>query len=146
MLKASLVRRATVIFLIAVGINYVWEVGQVPFYSGLTFDGPTFWHCFIASLGDGLILLAIFGVGWAAQRRQDWFERPGANGYALMLGAGLLIAIAIEWFAVHMLQRWRYSELMPELFGVGLVPIAQMLLLPLLIFRLSAIWLRSTTK
>jgi len=63
------------------------------------------WHCFVASLGDGVLVLLMFGVGWLVLRRQDWFVRPGVRGYVLMFVSGLTIAIAVEWIAVHVLQR-----------------------------------------
>jgi hypothetical protein len=53
---------------------------------------------------------------------------------------GFVMGVAIEWMAVHVLQRWTYTTHMPLVPGldVGLVPVAQMLILPPLIFRLVA--------
>jgi len=47
---------------------------------------------------------------------------------------------------MHVLQRWAYTARMPRVPGldVGLVPVAQMLILPPLIFRLVAGWYRRT--
>jgi hypothetical protein len=98
------------------------------------------WHCFVASLGDGLLVLLIFGAGWAVLRWRDWFVRPGVRGYALMLAAGLVIAVTVEWVAVRIAGSWVYSARMPvvPLLGVGIMPVAQMLLLPPLIFHIVA--------
>src|SRR5262245_36509341 len=38
------------------------------------------WHCFIASLGDGLLILGIFAAGWIALGRQTWIVHPGVLG------------------------------------------------------------------
>ena len=67
---------------------------------------------------------------------------PGAIGYAVMLLVGLVIGVGIEWLAVVVTNRWDYTVRMPlvPLLGVGLVPVAQMLVLPPLIFRLVAAW------
>ena len=100
-------------------------------------------HCIVPSLGDGVIVLIIFGVGWWVLRRADWFVRPSASAYALMLVTGLIIAILIEWVAVYGMGRWSYTARMPVLpvLGVGLSPVLQMLLLPPVIFKAAAWWL-----
>ena len=100
-------------------------------------------HCIIPSLGDGVIVLIIFSVGWWVLRRADWFVRPSASTYALMLATGLVIAILIEWIAVYGIDRWSYTARMPILpvLGVGLSPVLQMLMLPPIIFKVAALWL-----
>jgi len=130
------------IFVVAVGLNYVWELAQAPFYAGLGDFSRLLWHCFTPSLGDGLLVLLIFACGWAVLRRRDWFTRPGVRGYALMLIAGLVIATSIELVAVYALGRWEYAARMPlaPWLGVGLAPVAQMLVLPPIIFRVVASW------
>jgi len=128
------------IFAVAVLFNYPWELAQMPLY-GASYDGRTFLYCFLASLGDGLLVLLIFAAGWIVFRRREWFVRHGARGYLLMLAAGLIIAVGIERVAVGTGQ-WLYAEQMPRVLGVGLAPIAQMLVLPPLIFRLVAAWRR----
>ncbi len=129
------------IFAVAVLFNYPWELAQMPLYEGSSYDGRTFLYCFLASLGDGLLVLLIFAAGWIVFRRREWFVQQGARGYLLMLAAGLIIAVGIERVAVGTGQ-WLYAEQMPRLFGVGLAPIAQMLVLPPLIFRVVAAWRR----
>lgn len=64
-------------------------------------------------------------------------------GYALMLVSGFAIAVAIEWGALHVLDRWQYAESMPQLpgLGVGVSPVLQMLMLPPIVFKISAWWL-----
>ena len=100
------------------------------------------WHCFVASLGDGLLVLLIFAAGWAIWQRQDWFVQPGVPAYTVMLVAGLGIGISVEWIAVHVARRWAYNAHMPLVpgLGIGIVPILQMLVLPPLIFRLATMW------
>jgi hypothetical protein len=128
------------IFIVAVGCNYVWELAQSSLYVGMDDFRRVLWHCFVASLGDGLLVLLIFGAGWAVLRWRDWFVRPGVRGYALMLAAGLVIAVTVEWVAVRIAGSWVYSARMPvvPLLGVGIMPVAQMLLLPPLIFHIVA--------
>lgn len=127
------------VFIVAVLVNYAWELAQAPLYVGLEeYNLGVFWHGFVASLGDGIMVLLIVAVGWFTLRRSDWFFNPGVAGYVMMITVGLTLAIVVEWAAVHILKRWQYTDAMPQAPGldVGLVPVAQMLLLPPLIFRL----------
>lgn len=129
------------LFAVAVAINYVWEMAQSFLFVGMGSIQAIAWHCFVASLGDGLILCIIHGIGWGVFRRADWFAGAGASRYGVMLGAGLVIAGAIEWVAVHVLHRWAYTDLMPVIPGleIGVIPVLQMLLLPPLAFMAVAI-------
>jgi hypothetical protein len=129
------------VFLVAVLLNYLWELAQAPLYVGLErYNAAVFWHCFVASLGDGVMVLVIVVVGWLSFERWDWFERPGGAGYLIMLTSGLVLAVVVESVAVYILARWEYTDKMPTLPGlrIGLVPIAQMILLPVLAFRAVA--------
>ena len=132
----------TTIFVVAVLGNYPWELLQAPLYVGMESFRTVAWHCFVASLGDGLLVLDIFATGWVALRRHTWFMRPRVQGYGVMLMTGLVLGIAMEWIAVHRLGRWMYTAQMPLVPGlaIGAVPVAQMLILPPVIFRLVAIW------
>jgi len=133
-------RTIATVFILAVIINYPWELAHSPLYEGMSDFSLASWHCFVASLGDGLLVLLIFGVGWAALRRRDWFVNPGRRGYLLMLAVGLVIGIVVEWAAVHVMGRWAYTQQMPmiPIFNIGLTPLAQMIALPPLIFRVVA--------
>ena len=130
-----LARGLLLIFFVAVAVNYAWELAQTPLYAGVDFPGAV-WHCFVASLGDGLLLLFIYAAVAVAMRSLDWYMRPGVEAYFAMAAAGLAVGIAVEWWGLHIAKRWQYSELMPIIpgAGVGLAPILQMLVLPPAIF------------
>lgn len=131
-----------VLFVVAVLANYLWELAQAPLYVGMASSRAVWWHCFVASLGDGLLMLGLFATGWVILRRHTWFVHPGVAGYGVMVAAGLVIGVTVEWVAVHIFARWMYTPWMPRVPGlaVGLVPVLQMLVLPPLIFRLVARW------
>ena len=128
-----------VLFAASVALNYVWEIAHAPLFVGMDSFRAIGWHCFTASLGDGIILLIIHGLGWATFGNWSWSFQPGPRQMAFMLSAGLVIAILIEWFAVNGLHRWAYTDQMPRIpvLDVGLTPILQMLILPPLIFLLT---------
>ena len=135
--------RLAALFVISVLLNFPWEVAQMPLYVEDVNWFEFALHCIIPSLGDGLIVLLIFCVGWVARGRSDWADRPGWAGYALMLVTGFAIAVIVEWVALHGLNRWSYTDNMPLLpgLGVGIAPVLQMPLLPPIIFRVTRWWL-----
>ena len=137
--------RLLLVFAVAVLVNYPWELAQSPLYAGLDNLRAVLWHCFRAALGDGVLMLLIFTSGALVFRQGDWFVRPRARGYLVMLAAGLAIGIGVEWAGVHVAERWAYTARMPIIPGVeiGIVPVAQMLVLPPLVFRIAAATLRA---
>lgn len=147
--RQTIRRTLTAIYVVAVIFNYAWEMAQSPLYLGMD-DFSQMWSvCLLATLGDGLLLLLIFAAGWLVLRRRDWFFRPGVRGYVLMLVTGLVIAVSIELVAVYVMGRWEYTKQMPLVpgLGVGLTPVAQMLVLPPIIFHVVTVWLeRAKTR
>ncbi|MEC5217066.1 hypothetical protein RCH09_002022 [Actimicrobium sp. GrIS 1.19] len=131
-----------IIYLPAVALNYLWEIAQAPLFVGMNGWSDIGWHCFVASLGDGVLIGIIDAIGCATFRRVDWYCHPTVRTYLMMFLTGLLIAVGIEWVAINILDRWTYRAAMPIIPGlqVGLVPVAQMLVLPPLIFLLAAKW------
>ena len=131
-------RRVLTIFGLAVGLNYVWELAQTPFYEGVALPGAL-WHCFIASLGDGVIVLVIFAAVASALHATDWYIRPTSGSYLITALTGFVLAVVVEWWGLHIAKRWQYSTLMPiiPMAEVGVVPVLQMLVLPPLIFSFA---------
>ena len=124
---------------VAVAVNFIWEVPQMAFYEwwGASWSVGLL-VCLQAALGDGLLVLALYGLGCIFFRRRDWILQPGPVGYTLLVVAGMIIAVAVEMHALDQ-NRWAYNTLMPRIpgLGVGLVPVAQMMVLPTLIARLA---------
>ncbi len=87
-----------------------------------------------------MVLLIVAG-GWIILHQQNWFQQPVVSGYLVMLTTGFFIAMMVEWLGVRILRRWEYAEKMPMLpaLSIGLIPIAQMLFLPPLVFRIVAV-------
>ena len=143
---ASLFQVLLSIFVVAVLVNYPWERAQSWLYMRLDGSAIPAWMCVIASLVDGSLVLVIYGAGYAVVQRRNWFEYPGAYGYTVMFVLGFVIGVTVEWATMSVMSRWVYRVQMPLLpgLGVGVVPVAQMLVLPPLIFRLVAAWRRRT--
>jgi hypothetical protein len=128
------------LFILAVVLNYVWEMAQGVFYAGMDFNKGIWLHCFVASLGDGVLVLIIYLIGWTIFGRFDWFSLRRFGTWAVTIASGLVIGIIVEWVGVHLLARWTYTDQMPLVPGleIGLIPILQMMLLPPIIFAILA--------
>lgn len=136
MTRTSHWRLAAAVFGTAVVMNFVWELAQSPLYARMPPFPARMWHCLVASLGDGFIVLLIWTTGWLTFRRPDWFRPPRWSAYAVMLTAGLALAVIVEWAGLGA-GRWSYTPRMPRVSGVGLVPLLQMVFVPPLIFAVA---------
>lgn len=120
-------------------LNYPWEFLQVPFYRDMAderhWDAVLF--CSQAAIGDAAIaLVAFWSVGMVAGTR-SWILRPTTRHVAGFAAAGVTITLVIEWLATGVLDRWEYSDAMPELpiLGTGLLPVLQWIVLsPLIVW------------
>lgn len=132
------VLQMVVMFMVAVTVNFVWEMAQSVLFArmGGWMEGSR--RCFVASLGDGVIVLTIAAIGWLWFRHADWIVRPGFGGYTLMTTVGVTIAVLVERYALET-GRWAYTERMPMLpmVRVGLAPVLQMVIVPPIVFWMA---------
>jgi hypothetical protein len=118
-------------------LNLAWEFWQTLFFAGLA-EG-SHWKgvllCTQAAFGDAFILLLAYWVVCVAARTRQWVKRPTRRQILLFVGLGLAVTVLLEVLATRVFDRWSYSEAMPVVpgLGVGLLPIAQWLLLPPLV-------------
>jgi hypothetical protein len=116
-------------------LNFPWEFLQVPFFATMTaiphWDGVV--ACTRAALGDAVISLLAYWVASLRAGTRDWLSARSDAGLRAYLASGLVITIVIERASTGPLDRWTYSEIMPVVpaFGVGVVPLAQWVVLPL---------------
>jgi len=125
------------ITLFSIPINFVWEMAQMPLYKNMPWNLDTTLFCLAASFGDAVMILIIFFSVALLLRKISWLINLTLSKTILTLLIGFIIAVIVERIALAD-NMWSYSELMPIIpFGVGLSPILQMLLLPLLVFNLT---------
>lgn len=138
-IRRSLVVTAARLLAIALPLNFAWELLQAPAYRSM---GDTWLEgvlvCLRATLGDGVIFLGLFGVGTLLFGRH-WFAPARIGRYAAILGVAVTIQIAVEWAALAA-GRWNYAAWHPRVFGAGLLPILQAVVLVPLTFMLLARW------
>ncbi len=127
-----MIARAGLWAALAFVLNLAWEIAQVRLYTiwaepDRLSVGWALLHC---TLGDVLIALALFALAGMVLRRADWpASRPWTGGAIVVAGAMAYTAWS-EWHNVYRAGSWGYSASMPLIFGIGLSPLLQWLILP----------------
>ena len=132
MATPGVMARAGLWSLLAFVLNLTWEIAQVRLYTlWAEADGLTVaWALLHCSLGDVVIALAMFALAGMVLRRADWpASRPWTGGVIVVIGAMAFTAWS-EWYNVYRAGNWAYTASMPMIFGIGLTPLLQWLILP----------------
>ena len=127
-----IVARAGLWSALAFVLNLAWEIAHVRLYTiWMEADGLSIaWSLFHCSMGDVLIALAMFALAGMVLRRADWpVSHPWAGGTMVVIGAMAYTAWS-EWHNVYRAGSWGYAAGMPLIFGIGLSPLLQWLILP----------------
>jgi len=124
------------LFFFAFLLHFVWELLQIPWFEGMA-DAPhqvATWMCTRATFGDAVITVVSFWAVAVLQGR-TWISRPTLLNVAAFAGAGVAITVVLEILSTKVWSRWAYSEAMPVIpvIDVGVIPIAQWLILPPLV-------------
>lgn len=126
------------IAIFALLLNFPWEVLQAPLYAGMAeaSHAQATLACLRATFGDVVIMLLAYAAVAACARSRHWILAPRRWQLVLFVMIGVSVTAAIEWLATrgHWVTSWTYLPAMPLLpgTGIGLVPLAQWLVLPLL--------------
>ena len=117
---------------IAFALNLAWAIAHLRLYTiWMEADGLRIaWAVFHCSLSDVLIALAMFALAGMALRRADWpLSQPWTGGAIVVIGA-MAYTVWSEWHNVYRAGSWGYTAGMPLIFGIGLSPLLQWLILP----------------
>lgn len=124
---------------LALGLHLVWEIGQLPYYA--LWAEADAWriaryvmHC---TLGDVMIATLAYLAVALAWRRMDWLRYRPWSGGAMLLALGLGYTVFSEWYNVYRLGSWTYTEAMPRILGIGLTPLLQWLVVPVVMLVLA---------
>lgn len=143
--KSGVIARAGLWSVLAFVLSLGWEIAHVRLYTlWEAADHMTItWSVLHCSLGDVVIALSFFALAGFALRQKDWpVFRPIAGGTIVVIGT-LAFTVWSEWFNVYKIGSWGYTSRMPVIFGIGLSPLLQWLLLPpLMTIAYRALWPR----
>src|SRR6266545_6272956 len=80
-------------------LHFVWEMVLAPFYDRMA--TAAHWgavvECARATVGDAAITLVAYGAAALWARDRLWLAETRASAVIVILGAGLAIAVALEW-------------------------------------------------
>lgn len=139
MTRRKIYRKYLRLFIIAVFLNYIWEMAQMPFFENMYFTDPGAWLiCFQAAFTDGIIIVFIFLTGRVFFGSFNWADKLRMIKILYLFGIGLSFATYFELKALND-SAWTYSELMAIIpyLKIGIIPVIQMLLLPILSYKLN---------
>ena len=119
-------------------VNFAWEVLVPPFYAmhAAAPHSITVLACLRSSFGDAGITIGSYAAVAAIDTRR-WINAASPRLIAAYIACGVGATIALEYISVYRLSRWTYSSIMPTIGGIGVVPLVQWLVLPLVILWLS---------
>jgi hypothetical protein len=137
----SLKRYLVALFVAAFALNWPWEMAQMSAYVEMAGRpwGETLLTCTAATIGDALVTFAVYAAGALVTRNSRWALKGGWRVYLSATLAGALCAVVIEWAALYA-GHWSYSGGMPEVLGVGVLPLIQLTLLVPAAFRVALWW------
>lgn len=113
-------------------LNLAWESAHVRLYTiwveadRLGVASAVF-HC---TLGDVVIAFTMFAVAGVLLGLPDWPAARPWTGGAIVTTVATVYTAWSEWFNVYSVGNWSYASAMPTIFGIGLSPLLQWLILP----------------
>lgn len=125
--KKSLLIISTIAFI----LNLSREFAHHYLYIDLSWI-PIYFHLFIASLIDTLIIISIFLLISLKNKTLNWLINPTKIDYIFVIIISILIALLIESTNLR-LWRWQYTSFMPTIFGIWISPL----------FQLTVTWISS---
>lgn len=118
--------------LLALTLHLLWEVGQLPFYA--LWQAGEAWrialyvmHCV---LGDVMIATLSYVAVALTWRQVNWPRQRLWAGGTMLIAMGLGYTVFSEWYNVYRIGSWAYADAMPLIFGIGVTPLMQWLVVP----------------
>jgi len=127
---------------LALALNLVWEIAQLPLYTiardpSVARIAYAVLHC---TLGDAIIAAAGFILAGFALQDAEWPSSRPWSGGAVAICFGLAYTAYSEWYNVYQASAWAYSARMPLVFGIGLAPLLQWLVVPVATLLIVRAW------
>ena len=119
-------------------LNFAWELFQIPLYKNPVYDFNHIEFCALASLADVLmVLLLYFGIALMF-KNPFWIEPLKLQKISIVVLIGGVGAVLSEMWHLS-LGSWAYDNSMPIIpfVNVGIAPVLQFMILPLLVYFIS---------
>ncbi len=124
--------------LFAFFFNVPWEILQIPLFKGGVYEWHHILFCLLASFADVIMVLLIYFGFALIYKNALWVKNLNTNRVILLVLMGGTGAILAEVWQLS-IGTWSYAGAMPliPIVNVGLSPVLQFTILPILIYRLS---------
>ncbi len=135
------------IILIAFLLNFAWEMLQMPLYEGMELTITSVAFCGLASVADTVLVLLLYYFFALVYREPFWVQTYTLQRIVVLALYGATGAIVAEIVHVYA-GNWTYSRLMPLIpfVDVGLSPVLQFMILPVLTYYMSFYFLNKKYK
>ena len=131
-------RFISLVTVLAFLLNFAWELSHCPLYKGCGYDFAHVTFLALASLADAILAVLLY-FGFALVYRNGMWAHPltAMRGFWLMVVGGT--GAAVSEMAHLAAGNWAYTDSMPLIpgIGVGVTPVLQFTVLPVLIYSLS---------
>ncbi len=124
-------------------LNFTWELIQLPLYKNSVYDIDHIAFCALATLADVIMVLLLYFGLVLIFKNPFWINQLNGQRITLVILLGGIGAVLSEMRHLK-LASWAYAAAMPLLpvVKVGVTPVLQFMLLPLLIYLLSFYFLK----
>ncbi len=126
------------IILLAFLFNVAWEILQMPLYIARVYGWYHILFCVLASIADIIMVLLIYFGFALIYKNALWVNKLNTKRIILLMLIGGVGAVLAEIRHLS-IGTWSYADAMPliPVVHVGLSPILQFMILPILIYSLS---------
>ncbi len=128
-------------------VNFTWELIQLPLYKNPVYDMEHIAFCALASLADVLMVLLLYLALAFIFKNIFWMQHPKWPQVIFLIVIGGAGAVLSELRHLS-LGTWEYKYSMPliPVINVGISPVIQFMVLPLLIYLISAYRVKKSPK
>ncbi len=132
----EIIKLHLIIFCLAFLLNIVWEYLHEPLYT-TTMVHDLFGFLYMAT-ADGLLVLLIYWIVCLQARTFFWLS-DWKKQLILIIISGIFLSFFIEIKNMYFTSVWSYTAAMPvlPLLHVGISPVLQMVVTPLVVFSLA---------
>ena len=136
--KVAFKKMMLVILVLGFILNFVWELVQMPLYKDAPYTTSHIAFCALASVADALMVLLIYLVLALIFKNPFWVQNIQWQRVVIVIVIGGVGAILSEMRHLS-ISSWAYDDSMPiiPMVNVGLSPLLQFALLPIVIYLLS---------
>ena len=118
--------------------NLTWELIQIPLYKAGSYSIEHMAFCALASVADAILVLLLFFGTAVLFRNLFWIQDKKWQQMVIVILLGATGAVLGEMRHLS-IGSWAYADSMPiiPVVNVGITPVLQFMILPLLVYRIS---------